>query len=131
MPKKCHFVSPNLVRHLFDKDASCPRTGQAAILDLQDQLGGPPVCFMVPARKLYCLRSSPSFCLFVLGGPVHILDIFHMWSKPHFLSTTAFCAYIWRVSTVIFVHYILSSHTSSIMKWIVLAQSLLCDIFYA
>ncbi len=41
MPKKCHPSSPNLVRHLFEKDASCPGTGQAAILDLQDQLRGP------------------------------------------------------------------------------------------
>ncbi len=41
MPKKCHPFSPNLARHLFEKDASCPGTGQAAILDLQDQLRGP------------------------------------------------------------------------------------------
>ena len=33
--------SPNLVRHLFKKDASCTGTGQAAIFDLQDQLRGP------------------------------------------------------------------------------------------
>ena len=43
MPQKCHPFSPNLVRHLFEKDASCPETGQAAILDLQDQLRGPHV----------------------------------------------------------------------------------------
>ncbi len=42
MPKKCQPFSPNLVRHLFEKDASCPGIGQAAILDLQDQLRGPP-----------------------------------------------------------------------------------------
>ncbi len=41
MPQKCHLFSPNLVRHLFEKDASCPGTGQAAILDLQDQFRGP------------------------------------------------------------------------------------------
>ncbi len=41
MPKKYHPFSPNLVRHLLEKDASCPGTGQAAILDLQDQLRGP------------------------------------------------------------------------------------------
>ena len=41
MPKKCRPFSPNSVRHLFEKDASCPGTVQAAILDLQDQLRGP------------------------------------------------------------------------------------------
>ncbi len=41
MPNKCHLFSPNLVRHLFEKDALCPGTGQAAILDFQDQLRGP------------------------------------------------------------------------------------------
>ena len=39
--QKCQPFSPGLVRHLFDKDVSCPGTGQAAILDLQDQLRGP------------------------------------------------------------------------------------------
>ncbi len=42
MPTKFHPFCPNLVRHLFEKDASCLETGQAAILDLQDQLRGPP-----------------------------------------------------------------------------------------
>ncbi len=41
MPKRFHPFSPNLVKHLFEKDASCPGTGQAAILDLQDQFSGP------------------------------------------------------------------------------------------
>ncbi len=41
MRKNCHALSPNLVRHLFEKDSSFPGTGQAAILDLQDQLRGP------------------------------------------------------------------------------------------
>ncbi len=42
--RKRKFVMPkqsNLVRHLFEKDASYLGTGQAAILDLQDQLRGP------------------------------------------------------------------------------------------
>ncbi len=40
MLKKCHPFSPYMVRHLFEKVASCPGISQAAILDLQDELRG-------------------------------------------------------------------------------------------
>ncbi len=62
MPIKCHPYSPNLVRHLFVKDASCPGTGQAAILDLQDLLRGPRYTISLPVLpqglKLYCFLNK-------------------------------------------------------------------------
>ncbi len=86
MPKRCHPFSPSVVRHLFEKYASWPGTGQAAMLDFQYLLRGPPWSLweMVPIywKKSSCVTKfqiSPPNQHHCIHQPLH-----------HWVNQTAF-----------------------------------------
>ena len=87
MPKILHPFSPNLVRHLLEKGASCPGTGQPAILDLQDQLRGPLAATGIWWRSLlqdmtvWVHQLSPA-PMWVLQTEAQALHNNHVHSSP-------------------------------------------------
>ena len=85
MPEKCHSFSSNLVRHLFEKDASCLGTSQAAILDLQYQLRGPQ---LLSTLHYWSMQLGHCYHQSLYSQMINWLSVFYLPSVLYLLYLT-------------------------------------------